>query len=172
MIGTVELFLLGAILLLIIVVAVIVRWFLNSFLAQQKSKIQIEQGKQVLALKFQAYERMVLLVERLTPESLIIREQQSGMTASSFHGHLLRIVRQEFEHNIAMQLYLTTETWERIQQLRDELLKLINSSASQVEPHAPSFELGRVILEQSSLVNNNARSTINVLRKDLNAIFK
>lgn len=159
--------LLIAIVVLIIVVALIVRWFLKSFQAQQKAILLKDQAKQTLSVKLQAYERMVLLIERLSPESLIVREQQTGVTASEFHAHLLRAVRQEFEHNMAMQIYLPFETWEKVQQVRDELIRLINTSAAQIVPNAPSLELGRVILEQSSSMNSCSKHAVNALRSDL-----
>lgn len=163
--------LLIAIILAILVVALVVRWFLNSFMAQQKAAVAQESSKQVLSVKLQAYERMVLLVERLSPESLIIREQQGGLTAAQFHGLLLKSVRHEFDHNIAMQLYLNAETWSKIQLFRDELLKLINSSAAAIVPNAPSLELGRVILEQAVTVNQYSRHSLEALRNDLKIYY-
>jgi len=155
----------------IVVVALVVRWFLNSFMAQQKAVIAKESSKHALSVKFQAYERMVLLVERLSPESLVIREQQAGLTAAQFHGLLLKSVRHEFDYNMAMQLYLETETWNRIQLFREELLRLINSSAASIVPNAPSLELGRVILEQAASVNQYSRQSLDGLRVDLRIYY-
>src|SRR6056297_1191025 len=51
------------------------------------------------ALRIQAYERLVLYLERITPDALIMRLHQPGMSADAFRNDMARAIREEFEHN-------------------------------------------------------------------------
>lgn len=160
-IASFEFFIIVIFALLTLGILLIVRWFLNYFMLQQRSVIMKEDHKQLLTLRLQAYERLTLFLERIHPESLIIREQQSGMLSTQFHNALLKVLRSEFEHNLAVQIYIPGDTWEMIKSAREQVVKLVNTSASQVAPNAPSIELGRVIIEQGG------GDTLRILQKAL-----
>ncbi|PZX12319.1 hypothetical protein LX69_02910 [Breznakibacter xylanolyticus] len=148
MIASFEIFALLLFLLLTVGILLIVHWFLKYFMLQQRTALMKDDRKHLLNLRLQAYERLTLFLERMHPESLVIREQQSGLVTHQFHNVLLKSIRSEFEHNLAMQLYVAGDTWEQVKEAREEVVKLINTSAAQVAPNAPSVELGRVIIEQ------------------------
>src|SRR5689334_9877944 len=63
--------------------------------------------KETLPLRLQALERMALFLERMAPESLIIRVMQPGMQARDLHVELLAGIRTEYEHNASQQVYLS-----------------------------------------------------------------
>jgi hypothetical protein len=132
-----------------VVALLLVKWFLKSAKLQQERELLFSQKKELLAHRLQAYERLTLYLERMMPESLVLREQQSGMSSHQFHTHLLKTIRKEFEHNLAMQIYLPSSTWETIRGTREELIKLINTCAAECSPVSPSIELGRLLLERA-----------------------
>src|ERR1700755_1088422 len=67
------------------------------------------QGQQgtVLPIRLQAYERMVLLLERITPQNLVMRVNNNNATAGQMHQELLASIRAEFEHNLTQQVYIS-----------------------------------------------------------------
>lgn len=103
--------------------------------------------KETLPLRLQALERMALFLERMTPESLIIRVMQPGMQARDLHVELLSNIRTEYEHNASQQVYLTSQTWELIKNAREEMVKLINVASSQVSRDSKAMELSSKIME-------------------------
>lgn len=97
----------------------LVRWFLKNNLKIKQLELAMQQRKEMIPTRLQAYERISILLERISPESLIIREQKHGLTSIQFHHHLLKVIRSEMEHNLAMQVYMPAATWEKVIAARD-----------------------------------------------------
>ena len=60
--------------------------------------------KEMMPLRLQAYERLTLFLERISPNNLLGRVYQPGLSVREFHLELLSNIRSEFEHNITQQL--------------------------------------------------------------------
>jgi len=150
--------------------AFIVRWFLNSFDLQIRAFTNHEHKKQMLLLRTQACERLTIFLERIQPQSLVVREQQHQMASQQFHGHLLKTVRTEFEHNLAMQIYLDGDTWLSILQAKDETIKLINTCAGTTNPSHPSVALAQTIIEQASTISFAHNKAMLRLREEISKL--
>src|SRR5215217_702974 len=70
-------------------------------------------------LQLQAYERLVLLCERISLPSLISRVNQPGLSAREMQVYLLETIKQEFEYNASQQVYVSTIAWDAVRNLRD-----------------------------------------------------
>jgi len=147
------------------VVVLLAVWYLSkAFLDQELKKMERLQKndllKAALPLRMQAYERLVLLLERMQPAGLLIRVNGPGMNAGSFHAALIQAIREEFEHNLSQQLYVSVEVWELVKAAREEAIRLINSAASKIPQDASTTELAQQILiqdmEQSQAVTDKA----------------
>ena len=88
-----------------------------------------EAVKLVTPIRLQAYERMVLYLERISPESLVLRCYQPGMDTRLLQGVMTKTIRDEWEHNLSQQVYLSSEAWNRIRNAKDEMIGIINSAA-------------------------------------------
>jgi Golgi nucleoside diphosphatase len=150
-----------------VAVVLIVRWFLKSIDLQIRAMSTHDQKRQMIALRTQALERLTILLERIKPQSLVIREQHHDMNSQQFHSHLLKVIRQEFEHNLAMQIYLSGDVWVSVIQAKDETIKLINSCASKTNPSHPSVALAQVIIEQSSSLSFTFNKAMDAIKKDV-----
>src|SRR6476469_8728042 len=73
-------------------------------------------------LRLQAYERLVLLAERIALPNLISRLSQPGLTARDMQFLLLESIKQEYEYNASQQIYVSQPAWEAIRSLRDQSL--------------------------------------------------
>ena len=69
-------------------------------------KNDLEKTKTFFPLKIQAYERVILFLERIDPSNMMIRAHKSGMNAATLHRELLKIVREEYTHNMSQQIYI------------------------------------------------------------------
>ncbi|MFT3738820.1 MAG: hypothetical protein QM786_08675 [Breznakibacter sp.] len=161
------LLLLVPILVISVVALSMVRWFTKSFDMQIRALTNHEQRKQLVSLRTQAYERLTIYVERIQPQSIVVREQQLSMTSQQFHSHLLKTIRNEFEHNLAMQIYMSGDVWLSIIQARDEMIKLVNTCATQTNPAHPSMVLGQAIIEQSGNVSYAFKKAIDAIKADM-----
>lgn len=134
------------------------------------SKRQLVQH--TLPLRLQAYERLALLVERITPSSLLVRNHQPGITAKELNVILITEIRAEFEHNITQQLYVSENSWQLISSLKDRTVSMINDVARQLPGEAGSMELTRALLDQvSSFEGDPWGEALSVLRKEVKALF-
>jgi hypothetical protein len=91
---------------------------------------------------------MVLLLERIAPQSLVMRTQKPNMNAQELQVKLLKNIRQEFEHNIAHQIYISDKSWQYIKAAKEDLVKIINQLSLGVKPEAPAIVLSKRLLEQ------------------------
>ena len=103
--------------------------------------------RSVLPLQLQAYERLVLLVERINLQNLISRVFQQGLTATEMQIGLVQTVRAEFDHNVAQQIYVSPVAWEAVKTLKEQTITIINQVASQLPENATAMDLNKQILE-------------------------
>jgi hypothetical protein len=117
---------------------------LNAFLKNQRTDRQDEERtRTVLPIRLQAYERMCLFLERISPNQLLLRTSGRAEHVLEYQQVLLSEIREEFAHNLAQQLYLSDEAWERIRLTQNEIAALINQAATGLDPTAPPIELAR-----------------------------
>ena len=115
---------------------------------QKKREHELKKNNQsaVLPLKIQAYERFVIYLERINPNTLVVRINKNGMNAHQLQLELIKTIKSEYEHNLSQQIYVSYGAWELIKNAKEELIKLINISATKVHQEAPSNELAMMIL--------------------------
>ncbi len=100
-------------------------------------------------LKLQAYERLILFLERISPNSILLRVNRSGMTAGQLHSDLLATVRAEYEHNLSQQLYVSEEAWEEVKAAKDAMMKLFHLAFSMAGNNASGMQMSSQIFEQA-----------------------
>lgn len=98
-------------------------------------------------LQLQAYERLVLLTERISLPNLISRITQPNLTVKEMQVYLLETIKQEFEYNVSQQIYVSPIAWEAVRNLRDQNMLIINQIANLLPADAPGSELSKKVLE-------------------------
>lgn len=98
-------------------------------------------------IRLQAYERMALFLERISPESLILRCYQPGMDMKMLQNVLTKNIRDEWEHNLSQQVYLSAEVWAHIREAKEEMVNMVNSAAVSLPAGADPTTLAASIFE-------------------------
>ena len=98
-------------------------------LLQMKLDERRETLKVVTPIRLQAYERLALFLERISPNSLVLRCYQSGMDLKLLQGVMTKNIRDEWEHNLSQQVYVSEELWTHVREAKDEMVNLVNSAA-------------------------------------------
>ncbi|MEI6408086.1 MAG: hypothetical protein WCR52_01770 [Bacteroidota bacterium] len=93
--------------------------------------------KITLPIRLQAYERLTLLCERATIPNTLLRIRMPDMTMGTLRGSLMLAIRQEFEHNISQQVYVSNTLWQIISLAKEETLSLISQAADGLDPDGP-----------------------------------
>jgi hypothetical protein len=136
--------------------------------AKLKTQLRMENAKMLTPVRMQAYERMVLFLERIAPAHLILRQKQAGLNTFQFQTRLIQAIREEFEHNLSQQLYISTIAWEQVVQAKEEVVRVINTSASQLKSDEPSVKLGELIINaEKALKKPIVKTAIDTLKKEL-----
>lgn len=107
------------------------------------------------ALRWQAYERLVLFVERIRPNGLLVRLHEPGMGADALEQLLIASIREEYQHNVTQQLYVREESWALVVQLKETTFALIRQSAAVLPPGASGKELSQQVLQRVAGLGEN-----------------
>ena len=119
----------------------------EQLLNQQQQKPDMQ--KTILPIRLQAYERLILLLERISPASLILRVSQPGMSAAQLQSALTQALREEFDHNLSQQVYISAKAWEDVKSAREELIRTINTAATALPAGATGADLAAQIFTLS-----------------------
>ncbi len=127
-------------------------YFLYKLFVQTQERQKVLQLKHeskniILPLRLQAYERVVLYLERITPSNLVIRLNNPALNVTQLQMMILSAIRNEFDHNLSQQLYISSFGWSSVKSAKEEVIKLVNLAAAKVSPDAPSTELTSKIFE-------------------------
>ncbi|TVR72174.1 MAG: hypothetical protein EA408_07600 [Marinilabiliales bacterium] len=150
----------------------LIRKFLDSDQKLKKIDMMYKNEQYILPIRLQAYERLVLFLERISPESLLMRMNSKKMTSQELHSELLTTIRAEYEHNLSQQIYVSRESWEVIRNARSNIVNIINEAAKSIEPGSPSIKLSQTILE--SIIDKEdspANVAIDFLKKEIKQLF-
>ncbi|MBO7497239.1 MAG: hypothetical protein J6T98_11870 [Salinivirgaceae bacterium] len=137
-----------------------------------KAENVLNNQKYITPIRLQAYERMVLLLERISPQSLVMRTQRQNISNQDLQSLLLKTIRSEFEHNMAHQLYISDKAWEMVRMAKEDCIKFINQTALQTKPDGNSLQLCKLILEK--LLDRDLDPTtkaINYLKEEIRTLF-
>jgi hypothetical protein len=126
---------------------VMMRFYFKSFVRDRDHDLLMQDRRKTLPMRLQAYERLALFLERITVDSLVVREQSDEFTAREFHQHLLASIRSEYEHNLSQQIYISGDAWNVIRNAKEGTIKIINTAAFQVDPDGPALGLSKKIIE-------------------------
>jgi hypothetical protein len=100
-------------------------------------------------MRLQAYERLLLLADRIALPNLISRLNQPGLTAQEMQHVLINNIKEEYNHNITQQVYVSEDAWTAIKTLKDQNMLVINQYASAIPPQATALDLNKLLLEYS-----------------------
>lgn len=100
-----------------------------------------------MPLRLQAYERMALFLERITPSKLLVRMSPSSSNKEDYENLLIAAIEQEFDHNLSQQIYLSDDCWNIITAAKNATIQLIRK-ASLLEKTNTANKLREVILTE------------------------
>lgn len=127
----------------------LVRSFIQKEIEMKKLEVRSSSIETVLPNRMQAYERMALFLERISPQNLLVRLTAPGLPAREFHQLLLSEIRNEYNHNVSQQVYMSEDVWSLIKNAKEDLIVSINDSASEMNMESTSLDLSKKIFEKS-----------------------
>lgn len=116
-----------------IVVGLVAYYFFKGHTANEEGRrrylLQKEAQKNLLPVRLQAYERFSLFLERIAPNKLLVRVVPFSENVQEYEQLLVKTIEQEFEHNIAQQIYVTTDCWNTLTAAKNATIQVIRKAA-------------------------------------------
>lgn len=119
-------------------------------------QLKQDNNKALAPLRISAYERVVIMLERIAPQALVMRLSTKAVTAGGLQMDLIKAIREEYDHNVSLQMYVSPECWERVRRAKDESAELIKVAYTKVRPESNALELSRAILALEAEVGNGS----------------
>jgi len=141
---------------------------------ERRRNFELRKGNSAILtpIRLRAYERLILVLERTTPATLIVEVAKPDMTNMELHTQLLSSIRQEFSHNLSQQIYVSDISWNSIRSAQESLLRLINTCASQFNPDHSASELAeRIIQVYNASEQTPSELAIEMLKKEVRLFF-
>ena len=139
---------------------------------KRRQEIILQNSRTVTPIKLQAYERIVLFLERISLESLLVRVSTSDMKATQLHTALLSTIRNEFEHNLSQQIYMSPQAWEVVRNARSNMIKIINSEVEKLPADSSGMALSKRLLERiMELEKEPTRVAIDYIKNEIARII-
>ena len=140
-------------LLILLISAMVIIGGVSAYITYLKigksQKRSVTDDKVSSGMQLQAYERLLLLADRIALPNLISRLNQPGLSAQEMQQILLHNIKDEFNHNITQQVYVSEDAWTAIKTLKDQNMLVINQFANVMPPQATALDLNKTLLEYS-----------------------
>jgi hypothetical protein len=129
---------------------------------------------EMMRLQLQAYERLIILTERLGLQNLLSRFDVNSANAAQMQQQLIQTIRSEFEYNVSQQLYVSSQAWDAVSNLKEQNIFIINQLSTMVKPEAPALELGQKIAELLAADENASLQPVvaSLLRKEAKELMQ
>jgi hypothetical protein len=129
-------------------------------------------ANQTLPLKFQAYERLVLFVERVNPANMLLRLHGTSYSAHDLHSLVVKEIRDEFQHNVTQQIYVSERAWNVVKRVKDDTMSVVTNAVKAMPETATGLDLSKTILAHLSHLQDNPYDiATSMIRKDMEELF-
>ncbi|MCL8007658.1 hypothetical protein [Gelidibacter japonicus] len=132
--------------------------------------LQKEMQVNAMPLRLQAYERMALFLERITPSKLLIRVNPTSSDKDSYESLLIANIEQEFEHNLSQQIYISDDCWRIITAAKNATIQLIRK-ANLSEKTNTANKLREVILSEMMERGTPSDTALSYIKKEVSEMW-
>ncbi|MBR3647529.1 MAG: hypothetical protein IKN59_03960 [Paludibacteraceae bacterium] len=132
-------------------VVVLATWLvLWKLLREERLKREFElkknTQKEITPIRLRGYERLALLLERTTPEAMLRDMDVQNLTAQQISTLLVQRVRQEYDHNLSQQIYVSDAVWDAIIEAREQMVLFLSTTARQFPPETNGLKVAELML--------------------------
>lgn len=157
-------------------ICVVVYLFLKKQNDTQVQRVAMELKKErqqhLLPSRVEAYQRVVLFMERISPSNIVMRLHNPVKPAKAMQADLLKSIREEYDHNVAQQIFISTQAWDMVKNAKEETIKIINIAGNAMEETATGMDLSAKIFEVVAEVGElPTEITIKFLKEELQRLF-
>ena len=157
-----------------LIVGAIAYYFFKEHIDNERSRrsylLHRDRQKESLPLRLQAYERMALFLERITPTKLLVRVSPKSSNKEDYESLIIATIEQEFEHNLSQQIYVTDECWNIITAAKNATIQLIRK-ASMHEKTDTANKLREVVLTDLMDKGSPSSTALSYIKKEVGELW-
>ena len=103
---------------------------------------------------------------------MIIRTHKNGMNAITLHKELLKIVREEYTHNMSQQIYIQPKSWKTVLNAKDETIQILNIAVNNLSTDSSGLDLSAKIFESIASKKISPENARNLIVKKFQSTIK
>ncbi len=157
-----------------VIVSVIAYYFFRTHVKNESNRRRflLKKDLQVTALplRLQAYERMSLFLERISPSKMLIRLAPPSDNKAEYEALLIHNIEQEFEHNLSQQIYITDKCWNIITTAKNATIQLIRR-ANSLEGTNSSNALREVLLKEMTERHSPSDAALSFIKQEVSDLW-
>jgi hypothetical protein len=138
--------------------------------ARRRYLLSKENQKNAMPLRLQAYERMTLFLERISLANLLTRITPISTDKMDYANFVIAQIDQEFEHNLAQQIYMTDECWTIITTAKNATIQLIRKATS-IESVTNADELRETLLSNLLEKQTPSNAALAFIKKEVSKMW-
>jgi hypothetical protein len=159
-------------LLVLLTAWLLLRSLLKNDQDKRRQELVLQNSRTVIPIKLQAYERIILFLERISLESMLVRISTPGVSAGQLHSSLLTTIRSEFEHNLSQQIYMSPQAWEVVRSARSNMIKIINGEFDKMPENSTGMEFSKRLLQTvMELDKEPTRVAIDYIKSEIGSMM-
>ena len=156
----------------VIIAYLLVRNDIQQYFRFKSLETNKESKTALTPLRLQAYERIIIFIDRINPSNLLIRFHQPGIGLAELQAIVLNEIKSEYQHNITQQLYIDRVSWNVVRTLKDDTIGMINNVVKGLPEAATGVDVSKKILQHMSTIEDNPYElAIEHLKKDIQKLF-
>lgn len=128
----------------------VMKSFIEKELTKQHMEIRSKSIETILPNRLHAYERVCLFLERISPANLVVRLNNGQYSAREFQQIILNEIREEYNHNVSQQMYMSEGAWNLVKSAKEDLILMVNDVMSGLPEDATSIDLVKGLFEAAS----------------------
>ncbi len=150
----------------------LIKAFLENEIKKQVLEIKRASSRVITPIQLQAYERLILFLERIQPSGLIMRVSKANQSKDQLRNAMISNIRDEFEHNLSQQVYISSKAWELVKNAKENVISTVNAAASKSKDDAPGTEFAGLVIEiWSSQKQDPVNRAIEFLKEEIREKF-
>ncbi len=157
--------------ILFLTIYFVLKSYLRGQATEKVMELQANQKKEILPLRIQAYERLMMFVERINIDQLVYRIREPKMKVKELQGALIVAVQQELEHNLSQQIYISGNLWKIIELAKNEVLNHIISISERFSPEDNSGDYAGALVSERNAVAGIIEKAKDALRSEAKLLF-
>lgn len=98
-------------------------------------------------MQLQAYERLIILCERIGLKNLMTKFLMQGLTARQLQAMMIETIKNEFEYNVSQQIYVSEEGWRALVKYKDQNIYIIGQIGTMLPPNATAMDFSKHLIQ-------------------------